>query len=274
MKSVLVTGHCGYIGSHFFEPWMEGCDLKFGQDFAGIKGKSYDVVVHLAASVSVTESFNKAEEYFRNNCFKLLAFLNNNTVWKMVFASTGGAMYGDKIGAKEDDAYWGNCKSPYAQSKYLAEEVILTLCRDYVILRLGNVFGGDQSIRGEANVHAHFAQDDPIVVYGGEQTRDFVHVESVVKALRHALNSNALGTFNIGSGLETSISKLAQYYSHNRQVQIEYRPPRHGEVNRISLDCSAALKAGFAYLQSPNDNLPVPSQRRFGVKASTEHVQL
>src|SRR5579859_3454333 len=280
MKSVLVTGHLGYIGSHFYEPFKmlcDRCDIKSGQDFGELSGNEFGVVVHLAASVSVTESFEHPDDYLNNNCFKLLKFLKNNTVHKIVFTSTGGAMYGDRVLAKESDANWQNCKSPYAQSKFLAEEVIRSLCTNHVILRLANVFGGNQSIRGEASVHAHFAQDEPIKVYGGKQTRDFIHVSQVVNALHYAINNNVRGTFNIGSEQETAILELAQQFSSKRSVPIQILPARSGEVERVSLDCSAAKAAGFfsqdsPIFQSPTANFVCPQSKNPPQMAQVKRV--
>lgn len=236
---ILVTGHRGYIGSHLADPaTMMGCDLKDGQDFREIRGQYFDVVVHLAAKVSVLESFEKPKEYFDVNAAAVGKFLAENEIKRFIFASTGGAMYGNRVLAKEEEASFKYCLSPYAQSKFLAEEVIRHAHSNYVILRLGNVFGGDMSVRGEANVHAHFSQDDPIVVYGGEQTRDFVHVSFVCAVIRKAMRGNMTGTFNVGTGRETKIMDIAQAFARERNVPIEVRPARFGEVERISLDIS------------------------------------
>lgn len=241
----LITGHCGYIGSHLEErlrsdAYVYGCDAKNGTYYHGIKGKSFDLVIHLAASVSVQESFTRPEHYFANNAYGIAKFLANNSVKRFIFTSTGGAMYGNSHLAKEEDAAFSKCLSPYAQSKYIAECIISSMCDSYAILRLGNVFGGDHSIRGEASVHAHFQNDNPIMVFGGSQTRDFIHIDDVVDALIAASLSNTSGTFNIGSGEATSIQSLAEHYGSKRGVPVLYQPPKHGEVDYISLDSSKA----------------------------------
>lgn len=245
MSKILITGHRGYIGSHLFDAkTMEGCDLKDGMDFENWYGFS-GTVVHLAAYVSVTESFEKPEAYFDNNCFKVIRFLERSAGNRFIFVSTGGAMYGNKILAMEDDAKWENCLSPYAQSKYLAETAVRQMASNHVILRLANVFGGDKSKRGEANVHAHFETDDPIVVYGGGQTRDFVHVDMVCEAIRRAIDSDVVGTFNIGSGKETRIKDLAYDYASRRGISVLCNSARHGEVDHVSLDTGSARIAGL-----------------------------
>lgn len=252
---ILITGNCGYIGAHLFRELMfasgvlNGCDLKANApvDYRDWKGHEWDVVIHLAASVSVTESFDKPEEYFQNNALGLIPFIQNNKIGRFILISTGGAMYGNARLAKEQEASWGLCKSPYAQSKFLAEQIVRQAYPgSHVILRLGNVYGGRDSIRGEASVHAHFAQDNPILLYGGNQTRDFIHIDAVCRAILKAVDDPSIvGTFNIGSGEERCVGDLAKLYSAHRRVFIEQRPARSGEVDFISLDNTKAREAGL-----------------------------
>jgi UDP-glucose 4-epimerase len=192
----------------------------------------------------VIESFKAPIEYFQNNAFGVDDLLAKNKIGRFVFVSTGGAMYGDKILAKEDDAAVELCRSPYARSKFVAESYVRKH-PNYCILRLANVYGGDSSIRGEAAVHARFAQDDPIILYGGKQTRDFVDIDGVTKAIRRAAFGTMTGTFNVGSGQETSISEVAEACARRRGVNVCYEPARPGEIEFISLDCTAARNAGL-----------------------------
>ena len=242
----LITGSAGYIGTHLRKllPAWESCDLKYGKDYQHISGREFDVVIHLAAFVSVLESFENPEKYFRNNALGVGNFLANNHVNRFVFMSTGGAMYGNARAAREGQASWYTCDSPYAKSKLAAEYLIAGLHNDAVVLRLANVFGGDYTMRGEAAVHSHFEHDDPIVVYGGDQTRDFVHIDTVCAAIYRAIIAPA-GTYNIGSERETSIKTIADDYGQSRGVRVEVRPKRTGETDFISLDCSRAKTAGL-----------------------------
>ena len=179
--SIFITGASGYIGSHLIpallkriksnEGFMQ-CDLVDGQDFVKLRGAKFDTVIHLAAHSSVTQSLRDPDECLDNNAFKLIPFLMNNKIGKLVFTSTGGAIYGNTHFAKEEEASWNGCISPYGQSKYLAEQIIRRLHPNHTILRLGNVYGGDDSNRLELAAHARFKKDDPIIVYGGEQTRE------------------------------------------------------------------------------------------------------
>lgn len=249
MADLFITGHLGYIGTHLARTpnfYFHGCDLREGQDYRDKHHGLHNTVIHLAASVSVTDSFDYPDEYFYNNAIGLIPFLTHNKVNRFIFISTGGAMYGNARLAKEDEARWSLCKSPYAQSKYLAEQIVRQLCPNHVILRLGNVYGGNTSVRGEASVHAHFAQDNPIVMYGGNQTRDFVHIDVVCDAIRKAVSDPTIeGTFNIGSGVETRVSDIAEQFSAQRGVPIVRRPARPGEVDYISLDITRAKQAGL-----------------------------
>jgi len=252
--NILLTGSSGYIGTHL-QPMLrtaghnvQGCDLKEGQDYRDIRGQEFDCVIHLAASVSVTESMQKPQEYMQNNGLGVAAFLRENEVKRFILASTGGAMYGDKVLAKEEDAHPDFCTNPYARSKLIAERWAQTYQsvpgKDWVVLRLSNVHGGDTSVRGEAAVHSHFQHDDPITVYGGNQTRDFVNINVVCNAFLQAIGRGH-GVYNIGSGVETSIFQLAQQYSERRGVPLIIQPARSGEVQHISLDCTRATHDGL-----------------------------
>lgn len=249
MDPILVTGSHGYIGTHLrqlLEPLLVAtCDLKEGQDYRQLTQGRYSVVIHLAAFVSVVESFEKVGEYYKNNVAGVSDFLKDNEIGKFVFVSTGGALYGNKRLAREEDAAYEHCISPYARSKFLAEGIIANDKVPYTILRLANVFGGDSTVRGEAAVHAHFSNDNPIVLYGGRQTRDFINISDVCHAIYKAAFSNITGTYNIGSGTETQIGDLATDFSVRRGVPLVVKEARSGEVDFISLDCSKARAAGL-----------------------------
>lgn len=251
-RRVLLTGYAGYIGSNLIPKLLEevegfrGCDLSNGYDFADVYGESFDTVIHLAAHSSVTKSLADPDECLDNNAFKLIPFLRQNDIGKLIFTSTGGAIYGEKHFAKEEDASWNGCISPYGQSKYLAEKIIRQLHPNHVILRLGNVIGGGNEMqRLELAAHARFQTDNPIVVYGGEQTRDFVHVDDVCGAIITAMYSPVIGTFNIGSGKETKVSQVAENYAKERGVEIRYAMARPGEITNVSLNIDKAIREGL-----------------------------
>jgi UDP-glucose 4-epimerase len=245
--SLLITGYRGYIGSHLVQNVRNAsfCDIKDGQDFGDLEGCTFDTVIHLAAHASVTQSLKDPDECFDNNTFKLISFLTKNAIKRFVFASTGGAIYGNRHFAKEAEASWEGCISPYGQSKYLAEKIIRNLIPNHVILRLGNVYGGNDKDRLEAAAHAHFKTDVPIIVYGGTQARDFVSINIVCEAFKRASESDVRGTFNIGSGEETRVWNIAEKFSQERNVPITFLPARVGEIDYVSLDVSKAQQAGL-----------------------------
>jgi UDP-glucose 4-epimerase len=174
---------------------------------------------------------------------------------RVVFASTGGAIYGEcERPAREDDP----CLplSPYGAAK-LAGEGYLAMFgrlyeRDHVTLRLANVYGPRQDPHGEAGVVAIFlgllADAGTPTVYGdGEQTRDYVYVGDVVRAALAAVDA-AAGVYNVGTGRETSVLELLAGCCEAAKVEVEPRfaPPRPGELGRSFLDPGLAEKAlGF-----------------------------
>ena len=254
-SAIFITGASGYIRQHLVKYLLDRqtpelqfmqCDIKNGQDFSLISGAKFGTVVHLAAHSSVTQSLLDPDECLDNNALKLIPFLKNNSIGKFIFTSTGGAIYGNRLDAQENDASWNGCISPYGQSKYLAEEIIRRLHNNYTILRLGNVYGGNDSGRLELAMHARFKKDDPIVVYGGNQIRDFVHVDVVCEAIYRAIYQDIRGgTYNLGSGHGTRIVDIAKEFSVTRNVSIKFESARPGEITDVSLNVTKAKKEGL-----------------------------
>lgn len=257
IKRVLVTGHKGFIGSHVYEllkskyETVDGYDVQDGmlRQFH-LAPPDYDVVVHCAASVSVTESVEDPEMYVDNNVGALAKYLKKlqefSPSTKFIFLSTG-AVYGERLHAHEhaNINYLHNCKSPYAMTKLVGEWLVRHYMQNHLILRLSNVTGEGQDNRGEPNCMTHFAKDDPITVYGGEQTRDFVDVDVVAEAIYRGIKKSTKGTYNISSDTEVSVLDIAKRYANERGVKYYIKPPRDGEVDYISLDNTRAIKAGL-----------------------------
>jgi UDP-glucose 4-epimerase len=172
---------------------------------------------------------------------------------KILFASTGGAMYGDQapVPAREEDLALPEC--PYGVAKLAVEHYLHFYQREYGItpisMRYANVYGPRQNGLGEAGVVAIFiekflAGEQPLINGDGLQTRDFVCVEDVVAANLAALDYPRAGVFNIGTGRETDI--LTVY----RQLQgiigsprgPEHGPAKPGEQRRSALDSTRARK--------------------------------
>ena len=266
MKKALVTGGAGFIGSqvadaliakglhveiidNLFTGRLENVpdkavfheldirDKKVDDVFA--EGK-FDVMYHLAAQMDVRKSVADPAFDAEANILggiNLLQACKKHHVKKVIFSSTGGAVYGEqeKFPATEDHPQ--NPKSPYGISK-LAFEKYLQFYHweyglQYIALRYANVYGPRQRSDGEAGVVAIFfgrmLSGQQAVVFGdGLQTRDFVYVGDVVKANILALNYDKCGAFNVGTGIETDINTL---YDTIKEIT----GAKHARINEAAL---------------------------------------
>jgi UDP-glucose 4-epimerase len=168
---------------------------------------------------------------------------------QVVLASTGGAIYGECERPAAEDAV-RQPLAPYGTSKLAAEEYLATWNRLYgtrhVALRLGNVYGPRQDPHGEAGVVAIFFQriaaGEPATIYGeGTQTRDYVYAGDVADAMLAALGADG-GTFNVGTGVETSVLELWEACRATARSTLDavHAEPRLGELQRSCLDASRA----------------------------------
>lgn len=212
-----------------------------------------EVVFHLAAQIDVRRSiedpaFDAAVNV--GGTANLAEAARAAGTARIVFISTGGAIYGEGEGQQLplDESAPIAPLSPYGQSKFAAEGYLALYERLYglssISLRLGNVYGPRQDPLGEAGVIAIFCGrllggERPTVYGDGHQTRDYIYVADVVAAALAAADSETSGPINIGSGIETDVLELAARLgalggAENFEPQLA--PPRTGEVQRISLD--------------------------------------
>ncbi|MFL5950148.1 MAG: NAD-dependent epimerase/dehydratase family protein [Gaiellaceae bacterium] len=275
MRAV-VTGGAGFIGSNVVDALLargdevhvlddlsrgrrenlgEGAQLHVG-DIRRDAGALFaevrpDVCFHLAAQIDVRVSVERPDFDADINVVGTLHVLEaaREHGGRIVFSSTGGAIYGECDGPASEDHLRAPV-APYGVSKLAAEEYIAAYNRLYgnshVALRYGNVFGPRQDPHGEAGVVAIFMNalrdgKTPRIYGDGEQTRDYVFVEDVVAATLAAAEHEG-GVFNVGTGVETSV--LGLYDGIQRATGIE-RPPEHadarpGELQRSVLDPSRA----------------------------------
>jgi len=212
------------------------------------------VIFHLAAQIDVRKSATDPAADARINVegtINVLAAARAAGVRRFVNTSTGGAVYGEGriVPAPEDHPVAP--EAPYGQSKFAAEGYCELFGRLHglstISLRYGNVYGPRQDPLGEAGVIAIFcgrliAGERPVVFGDGLQTRDYIHVDDVVTANLAAVDSDASGPVNIGTGMETTVLQLVEALAPLAEASFEpdHRPERPGEVRRIALDCTRA----------------------------------
>jgi nucleoside-diphosphate-sugar epimerase len=221
--------------------------------------KSVDAVFHLAAITSVPYSIKNPEVTREVNVagtMNLLEACLRGDVERFVHVSTC-AVYGEAKYLPIDERHPTSPISPYAESKLAAEQCCSEFQEAYglktVVLRLFNVYGLRMRNDQYGGVIARFVErlrggESPVVYGDGSQTRDFVHVEDAVRAMRLALDvDNAIGgTFNIGSGVPTSVNQLAQLLMQMLGVEgVEplYRGAMRGDLRHSYADVSMARKA-------------------------------
>jgi UDP-glucose 4-epimerase len=216
-----------------------------------------ELVFHLAAQIDVRRSVSEPVFDLGVNVagtLNLLEAARRTQARRLLLASTGGAIYGEGTGRPLPLDEQAECRpdAPYGQSKYAAEGYLALYSRLYglstVALRLGNVYGSRQDPLGEAGVVAIFCGalldgGTPRVFGDGHQTRDYVYVGDVVEAFLAGAESDAQGTYNIGTGVETSVLELGRQLAGvcNREFDPEMVPPRPGEVQRIAIDSARAV---------------------------------
>jgi UDP-glucose 4-epimerase len=226
-----------------------------------------DVVVHLAAQADVRVSVEQPDHDADVNVVGTVRVLEaaRRHGAQVVFSSTGGAIYGECDGPAPETSP-RQPLAPYGTSKLCGEEYLTTWNRLYgtshVSLRFGNVYGPRQMPHGEAGVVAIFMgllrEGGTPRIYGdGRQTRDYVYVGDVVRAVLAAFGRDG-GVFNVGTGRETSVLEL--YDAIRRATGIDREPqfaePRLGELQRSVLDISSAERAlGWRPEQSLDDGL-------------------
>lgn len=217
-----------------------------------------EVVYHLAAQPGVTPSLKNPMHDASVNIIGLINILEasaNAGARKIVFASSGGTIYGEgrKLPLKETSRSGSRPTSPYGVTKKVAEEYLRFYQKerdlDYTALALANVYGPRQDAHGESGVIAIFTEQllqgkAPIIFGDGNQTRDFIFVDDVVHAFALA-SDKGKGSgklLNIGTGLEVTVNGLLAMISDIAGVEVTptYKPAREGELTRNALDATAA----------------------------------
>ncbi len=274
-KKVSITGGAGFIGSHVASACIDkgyevhildnlssgsADNLPAGARFhqldlrdpvvdALFAEEQFPVVIHHAAQLDVRRSVSEPTFDAEVNVLGFLRLMEagrQHGLKRFVFASTGGAIYGETEVLPQNETNELQPESPYGITKLATEKYLYFYEKVHgissVILRYANVYGPRQGSYGEAGVIAIFikkilAGEAPLIFGDGEQTRDYVYVKDVVRANLVAIEAEESGTFNIGTGVETSVNTLVGklHALMGMSVDVKYEAARAGEVRRSAL---------------------------------------
>lgn len=284
MMKILVTGGAGFIGSHVVDIYLaNGYEVVVVDDFSSgqkknlptnikiyeasisnvsmldeiFKAEKPDIVNHHAAQINVRASIANPQKDAEANIIgglNLLEVSKKYNVKKIIFASTGGAIYGDTDLIPTEENHTEKPISPYGIAKLSFEKYLYYYKEifglSYTVLRYANVYGPRQNAEGEAGVVSIFinkllSNQQPFINGDGLQTRDFVFVEDVANANLLALKANSSDIYNVGTGLETNINDLFDLITKNFPEKIikKYNPEIPGEQKRSCLSYAKIKKA-------------------------------
>ena len=246
--NILVTGGAGFIGSHIVDAYIENNHRviiidnmsKGRKEFINpkatfhsisisdphlasiIQNEKIDIINHHAAQISVSDSVKNPVKDAESNIIGTLQLLQNAVecnVERIIFASTGGAIYGEQDYFPARENHPQRPTSPYGLSKLSVEGYLRFYKEQYglksTVFRYGNVFGPRQNPNGEAGVVAIFYNrllkgKNPVINGDGQQTRDYIFIRDIVHANLLALSLNDSDIFNVGTGQETTVNELTQ----------------------------------------------------------------
>ncbi|MGI5223899.1 NAD-dependent epimerase/dehydratase family protein [Actinoallomurus sp. CA-142502] len=283
---ILVTGGAGFIGSHVTDAFAaDGDEVAVLDDLShgrpgrvdpsvtafnaaitdadalteAVEQAKPQVICHLAAQIDVRVSVDAPAADAAVNVVGTVNLLEAARAVgaRVLFASTGGAIYGGGVPVPTSEDERPAPEAPYGTAKYCAEQYLALYNRlhgtTHAALRLANVYGPRQDPTGEAGVVGIFCgralRGERPTVYGdGQQTRDYVYVGDVAAAFLAAARTETPGVWNIGTGRETSVLDLIDVVGQaaGRTLEPEFRPARPGEVLRSALD-SARVRADLGW---------------------------
>lgn len=273
---IVVTGGAGFIGSHLVDRLIqEGHEVAVVDNLSTGKRKNLNraaqfykmdiqssslervfrrerpaMLMHLAAQMDVRRSVADPIFDAQVNILGTLNVLHQavqHGTRKVIFASSGGAIYGEQEVYPAPESHPTRPLSPYGISK-LSGEHYLTYYQGLsgiqaVILRFANVYGPRQDPEGEAGVVSIFSQkllhgEQPIINGNGRQTRDFIFVDDIVEAHLAVMGKDVQGTYNVGTGEETTINELFRILADltNPECKELHGPAKKGEQQRSTID--------------------------------------
>lgn len=284
---ILVTGGAGFIASHIVDAYVkEGHAVVVVDDLSSgsrqnlnpkatfihldirnkaledvFKAGTFDVVNHHAAQMDVRKSVVDPQYDASINVLGGLNVFENarrHGVRKIIFSSTGGAIYGEQDYFPADELHPLRPLSPYGITKLCTEKYLFyykeVYSIDHVILRYANVYGPRQNPHGEAGVVAIFASkmlrgEQPMINGDGKQTRDYTFVGDIVKANVAALTCNGSNIFNVGTGIEHDVNYLFENLRQhlNPSCPEKHAPAKLGEQMR-SVISSAKIQKELGWL--------------------------
>jgi UDP-glucose 4-epimerase len=270
--NILITGGAGFIGSHIADAYIvEGHNVIIVDNLSGgvleninPKAKFYqldirsekledvfqkekiDIVNHLAAQMDVRRSVDDPKFDASVNVLggiNLFESARKHRVKKIIFSSTGGAIYGEQDYFPADEEHPMRPLSPYGITKLCTEKYLFFYKAVYginhIILRYANVYGPRQNPHGEAGVVAIFCNkmlkgEKPLINGDGKQTRDYTFVGDVVNANLLALKHDSSAIYNVGTSIESDVNKLFyELRNHlNPSCPEQHAPAKAGEQQR------------------------------------------
>ena len=280
--TVLVTGGAGFIGSHVTDVFLDAghevwalddlssgrrenlrpevrlvvADIRSPEAARLVESGSFEVMCHLAAQMDVRRSVTDPRfdaDVNVGGFLNLLEAARNSGVRKVVFSSTGGAIYGEQDVYPAPETHPTRPVSPYGVSKASGELYLGYYRAQYglesVALRYANVYGPRQNPHGEAGVVAIFSErllrGETCIVNGtGQQTRDFVYGPDVARGNLLAATSDVEGPINVGTGIETDVNRLYALLADAAGTDrpAKHAPAKPGEQMRSSVDPSRAAE--------------------------------
>lgn len=281
---IIVTGGAGFIGKHLIEFLItKKINISIFDNFSNskeesiiylknqgvkiIKGditkmqdinnaiKDHDIVIHLAAKISIQESIENPSKTFQTNVEgtkNVLIACEKNNIKKIIVASSA-AVYGESLpGVKLTENSKTNPISPYGKSKVMMEREIRKFISKHnincIVLRFFNIYGIGQSVE-YAGVITKFinrikANKSLEILGDGMQTRDFVSIKDVINSIYHAIENGKNGTYNIACGKAITIKELAEFMIslYGKNLEIIYNNAKKGDIKFSQADISLAKK--------------------------------